>query len=217
MGDAPGFAILTIDALRAWGLTAPDLGASTTSEPIDPFGEVGLAVIDLEARWRVDDGRRRIDLDLVAADVDETVAVVGSPADVWACLTDPSLRSAWEGGRIVLDDPLAVRGVGSTGRCVTGRLATLEEVVDWQPYEHLGYRLTVPRIGPVEVAYDLARLEAGTSLRVRWAVPETADIDRSSLRAIGRERRAALGRLARLVAVGTGPASTTEMLEEVPT
>jgi uncharacterized protein YndB with AHSA1/START domain len=194
-------------------MTAAALGATPTTESIDPFGEVELAVVDLEARWVVDDRRRRIDLDAAAADIDETVTIDGPPAEVWAWLTRPALRSAWEGGLVVLDDPDALRGVGSTGRCVTGRLATLEEVVDWQPYEHLGYRVTVPGMGPVEVAYDLASVGAGTSLRVRWAIPISRDADRSRIPAIGHERRAALERLARIVAAEAHSARTTTTME----
>ena len=41
------------------------------------------------------------------------------------------------------------RGVGTIAQCVTGRLATLEEIVDWQPYDHVGWRLAVPGLGPV--------------------------------------------------------------------
>ena len=53
-------------------------------------------------------------------------------------------------------------------QCVTGRLATLEEIVDWQPYDHVGWRLTVPGVGPVAAAADLEPVDGGTRLRLRW-------------------------------------------------
>jgi hypothetical protein len=82
---------------------------------------------------------------------------------------------------------------------VTGRLATLEEIVDWQPYEHIGYRLAVPGVGPIEATYDLEPIADGTRVRLRWATPPNTPIDDSTIARAGRERRAALGRLSRLL------------------
>ena len=61
------------------------------------------------------------------------------------------------------------RGVGTTAQCVTGRLATLEEIVDWQPYDRVAWRLTVPGLGPVAATADLDPAASGTHLRLRWA------------------------------------------------
>ena len=62
------------------------------------------------------------------------------------------------------------RGVGTITQCVTGRLATIEEVVDWQPYDHIGWRVTVPDVGPVEATVDLDPVEGGTRVHLRWTV-----------------------------------------------
>jgi hypothetical protein len=83
-------------------------------------------------------------------------------------------------------------------QCVTGRLETLEEIVDWQPYDHIGYRLVVPDVGPVLATYDLRESDAGTTVRLRWA----ADGDQPSAEAAKRiegEKRAALDQLATLL------------------
>ena len=95
----------------------------------------------------------------------------------------------------MVDEPGAPRGVGSTARCVTGRLATLEEIVDWMPYDHVGYRLAVPGIGPVEASYDLDAVEAGTEVRLCWAVADAERVDRARLAAAVTDRRLALERL----------------------
>ena len=76
-------------------------------------------------------------------DVEATLAA--EPSVVWAHLTSPALRTRWE-GPIVIEETSAGgrRGVGTTAQCVTGRLATLEEIVDWQPYDRVAWRLAVP-------------------------------------------------------------------------
>lgn len=69
------------------------------------------------------------------------------------------------------------RGIGTTSQCVTGRLATLEEIVDWQPSDHAGWRLVVPAIGPVEATLDLAQVEHGTRVHLRWVMPAEMPVD----------------------------------------
>jgi hypothetical protein len=83
---------------------------------------------------------------------------------------------------------------------VSGRLATLEEIVDWQPYEHVGWRLAVPAVGPVLATVDLDPMDDTTRIRLRWegqaeSAPDAAVIDR-----IRADKEAAFGRLARIVA-----------------
>ena len=116
---------------------------------------------------------------------------VADPGVVWAHLTSPSLRSLWEGAiEIEEDSQGGRRGVGTTTRCVTGRLATLEEIVDWQPYDHVGWRLTVPAVGPVVATADLEASDEGTTVRVRWeSVGDVPPDPSSSRRFEPRDRR----------------------------
>jgi Protein of unknown function (DUF2652)/Polyketide cyclase / dehydrase and lipid transport len=195
-GAARGFAIITDDAMHALALDPADLGATGSREAIEPFGHVVVHHLDLEVRWQAERGLRRIDIDDSRAVVDERVVVEASAAEVWGALTTPDRRAAWEGAIVMVDKPGTPRGVGSTARCVTGRLATLEEIVDWMPYEHVGYRLAVPGIGPVEASYDLDAVEAGTEVRLRWAVADREGVDETRLDAAVTDRRGALQRLA---------------------
>ena len=91
------------------------------------------------------------------------------------------------------------RASGATTRCVTGRLATIEEVVDWQPYEHVGWRVAVAGLGPVAAIADLEAIEgAGTRVRLRWsALGET--VDGSLAAEFAGAKRAALARLERVL------------------
>jgi len=199
-GMARGFGLLTADAARALRVAPVDIGAREFNESVEAFGDLTLYLVDLEARWQAERERRRIDIADDRALVDVAQVVDAALADVWAHLTAPGLRSTWEGAIVVLDGlDGQPRGVGSTARCVTGRLATLEEIVDWQPYEHIGYRLAVPGVGPIEATYDLEPIADGTRVRLRWATPPNTPIDDSTIARAGRERRAALGRLSRLL------------------
>ena len=89
-----------------------------------------------------------------------------------------------------------MRGVGGTARCVTGRLATIEEIVDWAPYEHVGRRVAVPGIGAVETSHDLEPAGGGTRLDGPLAMRDAAD----------RRRRGRTG--ATRHGGGAGPAAT---------
>jgi hypothetical protein len=201
-GDASatrGFALFTSSAIDALGLAPDDLGLSTADVEIEQLGRVTTHTLDLEARWQTESGRRRLDEagadGVVIFDTERTIDA--EPSVVWAHLTSPALRARWEGPiRFEETSPGGRRGVGTTTQCVTGRLATLEEIVDWQPYDHVGWRLAVPGLGPVAATADLTSTDRGTNLRVRWVavgdpVGGPADIDRLRL-----ERRTALDRLA---------------------
>jgi hypothetical protein len=207
-----GYALLTQDAVTALGIDPRALGLMWTRETIEHFGEVEVFVLDLEARWQSETGRPRLDVSMDRAMIDLSVVTRAEPAIVWAHLTSPSLRPLWE-GPIVIEETSAGarRGVGTVAQCVTGRLATVEEIVDWQPYDHVGWRLAVPGVGPVEATVDLDAMEAGTGVRLRWAVGGVAPADQGTVALIAREKRAALDRLAMVLNAGDGTAAAQEV------
>ena len=85
-------------------------------------------------------------------------------------------------------------------QCITGRLATLEEIVDWQPYDHVAWRLVVPGIGPVAATADLAAAGAGTRLRQRWTSLAEPGVDPADARRFRADKEAAAVRLASVAA-----------------
>ena len=195
-----GFALFTAQAIEALGVDPTSLELSAAEETIEHLGPVSTFTLDLEARWQAESGARRIEVgeaDLIL-DLDATLA--GEPSVVWAHLTSPVLRTLWE-GPLVIDETLAGgrRGVGTLARCVTGRLATLEEIVDWQPYDHVGWRLAVPGVGPVAAAADLEPVDGGTHLRLRWEYQGGPPADPAEVSRIRADKAAAFGRLASVV------------------
>jgi hypothetical protein len=198
---ANGFALFTAAAVDALGLDPDVLGLRSGGESIEHLGHVDTFTLDLEARWQAESGERRLHI----ADGDAAFGVEASlpadPAVVWAHLTSPALRTRWE-GPIRIDEESAGgrRGVGTTAQCVTGRLATLEEIVDWQPYDRVAWRLAVPGVGPVAATADLDPTDSGTRLRLRWAYQGGAPADPGAIDQMRIDKEAAYARLATVIA-----------------
>ncbi|HET9757037.1 MAG TPA: DUF2652 domain-containing protein [Candidatus Limnocylindrales bacterium] len=200
-----GFAQFTSAAIAALGLDADSLGLQAGQVTIEHLGPVDTFTLDLEARWQAETGMRRLEIAETDVVLDVQTTFPAEPSIVWAYLTSPQLRTLWEG-------PIAIeevstggrRGIGTTAQCVTGRLATLEEIVDWQPYDRVAWRLAVPGIGPVAATADLEPTVDGTRLRLRWAYHGDAAIDAVGVERIRADKEAAYARLATVI-VGALP------------
>lgn len=184
------FAFLTDAAVAALALDPAGASQERMVAAPDGFAPLPGVLLDLDARWRLDTERVRLEPDRPV--LDTSLGIDAPPAVVWEHLTVPSLRAGWEGD-IRLQPVDGDGGPGSLAHCVTGRLAMLEEVVDWQPPVRVGWRVVVPGIGRIAVVADLAPDADGTRLRVRWA-PE-GEGDHAALRRLALVRRRALGRL----------------------
>ena len=105
---------------------------------IEHLGRVATFTLDLEARWQRETETRRVEIADADVILDVQATLAAEPSVVWGHLTSPALRTRWE-GPLVIEEISAGgrRGVGTTAQCVTGRLATLEEIVDWQPYDRV--------------------------------------------------------------------------------
>jgi hypothetical protein len=209
-----GFALFTADAVAALGLDPAALGFRAAEDTIEHLGRVATFTLDLETRWQLETAQRRLDVTEEDVVLDVVTTIGAEPSVVWAHLTSPSLRTLWEGPLVIEETlPGGRRGVGTTAQCVTGRLATLEEIVDWQPYDHVGYRLAVPDVGPVDASYDLAETDGGTRVRLRWAYQAGPPLDHEELARIRAEREAAFLRLAHVIA---GSLPVIEQMEARP-
>jgi uncharacterized protein YndB with AHSA1/START domain len=198
---ANGFALFTAAGVDALGLDPVALNLRSGEESIEHLGRVDTFTLDLEARWQAESGERRLEIAAgdVAFGLDATLAA--EPSVVWAHLTSPALRARWEGPiRIEETSAGGRRGVGTTAQCITGRLATLEEIVDWQPYDRVAWRLAVPGVGPVAATADLDPTERGTRLRLRWASQGGAPADAGAIDQMRVEKEAAYARLATIIA-----------------
>lgn len=178
--------LFTAAAVAALGLRPETLGLSAGQHVIEHLGAVDTFTLDLEARWQAERGERRLDISQADVAFDVEAILAAEPSMVWAHLTSPALRTRWE-GPIQFEETSTGgrRGVGTTVQCVTGRLATLEEIVDWQPYDRVAWRLAVPGVGPVAATADLDFTDRGTRLRIRWAYQGGTPADERALEHVG--------------------------------
>jgi hypothetical protein len=95
---------------------------------------------------------------------------------------------------------------------VTGRLATLEEIVDWQPHDRVAWRLAVPDLGPIAAVTDLDPVDGETRVRLRWAQqgapPATAT--QAAIARIRVDKAAAFERLAGVIGASTPDAAPAQ-------
>ena len=198
-GRASGFVVFTADAVRSLGLDPDVVGLVHGTESIEHLGEITTYVQDLEGRWQDEAAESRLVIGPARLFLETDVVVEADMSTVWSHLTSPALRARWEGGIVIDAGPAGSRpGVGTTLQCVTGRLATIEEIVDWQPFEHVGYRVIVPDVGVLDATYDLAAADGRTHVRQRWGGDSPVEAHQAV--AVLAERGAALGRLGALLA-----------------
>ena len=68
------------------------------------------------------------------------------------------------------------RGVGTVNHCIHGKEAVVEEVLDWQPYDHVTYRsqLPIPNVPKLVSTYRFEDLGDGrTRVEVRFGRRES--------------------------------------------
>jgi uncharacterized protein YndB with AHSA1/START domain len=198
---ANAFALFTAAAVDALELDPDALGLRSGGESIEHLGHVDTFTLDLEARWQAEAVAHRLEIAEADLTFDVETTLAAEPSIVWAHLTSPALRTRWE-GPIVIEETSAGgrRGVGTTAQCVTGRLATLEEIVDWQPYDRVAWRLAVPGLGPVAATADLDPTDSGTCVRLRWAYQGGTPADAGAVERMRVDKEAAYARLATVIA-----------------
>jgi hypothetical protein len=200
-----GYVRFTAAAVAAMGLDPEALALRAAQETYDHLGTIRTWTLDLEASWQAESAVRRLDIAAGRPILELELSVASDVATLWAFLTTPALRARWEGPIAISEaSPGGRRGVGTIAQCVTGRLATVEEIVDWQPHDHVGWRLAVPGLGPVGLTVDLAAEPGGARLRATWASLGSGEIDPRRV-ARYRSQREAAGRRLAAVAAGSQP------------
>jgi uncharacterized protein YndB with AHSA1/START domain len=175
-GSATGYVLLTDALLQAAGLDSTALGFVEHREHYDSIGEVIGWVYSLEARWQRELELRRVrvtvkdQFDAIEADIP------ASPAEVWAYVTDPARRADYVPGVERVDEvPLdGRRGIGTTNHCVHGEGVSLEEILDWRPYDYFTLKNTMVGMGTWVTTEELAAADGGTHVTIRFQRPRAA-------------------------------------------
>jgi uncharacterized protein YndB with AHSA1/START domain len=171
-----GYLLITDACLAAGSLDASQLGFDGHVEGYDGIGEVRAWIRDLHDAWRHEKQQRRVRVtardELGSVETD----LPAPPAVVWSALTDPSRRAAWVPDVVRVDQQVldGRRGVGTTNHCVHGAGATLEEILDWRPFDYFTMRSTMPGGLSLVTTSELTETPTGTHGVVRFGKPRTA-------------------------------------------
>jgi len=193
--DAHSYLLLTDAAMVALDLDPQALDMIGLTERYEGLGTVQCHLLDLARRWageqRRPAGPRPSGSQL--SRMERMLPV--TPAVTWELLTGPSRRMAWEGIASVEEVTPGQRGVGTVASCVVGRLKTVEEIVDWRPFDAVARRMRHPELGNLTTLYRLTEIASGTHLEATLFGP-------TSKRAVAgdfvAERETALDRLVAL-------------------
>jgi uncharacterized protein YndB with AHSA1/START domain len=162
-----GYAFVTDACADVMGLS----GLVPHVEHYQDVGEVSGGLLDLGARWQVEQASERS----VVAREDAGLlfeADIGAPShEVWAAMTDPAHGMQW---RVGVDDirvrnPSGGRGVGTVTHCVHRRTTIEQEVVDWLPPHHYTFRERNP-VGACVWTVSLAPLDGGACTHIEWRI-----------------------------------------------
>jgi uncharacterized protein YndB with AHSA1/START domain len=175
--------------VQALALDPVALGMRPATEHLEHLGELRVHLFDLEHRTATE-GRpwtppRRAPL------VEADLQLRAPPMAVWDQLTSPLLRPSWEGIERVEEATVSGRrGIGTMSACVAHRLASIEEILEWRPFEAFVRRASVAGVGRLSVRYELTEEDDSTRLQVRWygpaptaalAAAQRTNLDRLSL------------------------------------
>ena len=170
-----GYALLTDACLAAAGLDPTPLELREHRETYESLGEIRCWLHDLERAWRRERELRRVRVTDRDTMTSVEVELPVSPARAWSYLTDPLQRPKWVPAIVRIDQSNAAgrRGVGTTNHCVHGDGVTLEEILDWRPFDYFTIRTTVPEVASGLMTYELEPLDVGTRVRIRFGRPRS--------------------------------------------
>jgi hypothetical protein len=190
------YALYTEACTVAMGLPDPAAaGLVEHREEFEGVGEIGSWIRDLHAAWA--DEERRASVIVLPEDAFSTYEAIVSapPAIAWEWATSPIRRPRWQYGvEQVLPQggPPGRRGTGTVNHCIHGKDMIIEEVLDWQPYDHVSYRslLPIPNVpklvntflfedlddGRTRVVVRIARLRTAKELTVMEAIRSGLDL-----------------------------------------
>ena len=183
-----GYVLLTDACVAAAGLDPGPLGMREHLEAYEQLGEVPGWLYDLEGRWQRERELKRVTVsDRTAfARIQDDLSI--APETAWTYLTDPGHRARLIPGVERIDEVPSDgrRGVGTRNHCVHGDGATLEEILDWRPFEYFTLESVIPGALRFVTMTAFEPIEGGTRVTIRIQRPRGAR-DRAALEAIGPE------------------------------
>jgi hypothetical protein len=193
----PGYVLYTDAVVAAMGLDPARLRMRRHAEQVEDLGQVEGWIQDLHERWTEERERRRVKVSREEAVGVWSYEVPAARSVTWSFLTDPGLRSRWTPGvqRIDQSTPDGRRGIGTQNHCVHGKNASLEEILDWRPFDYFTILndVPVPLLAPIRTTYELEDVAGGTRV-TEYTAPGAGFGQRALLGVMGRLMAGVLAR-----------------------
>jgi uncharacterized protein YndB with AHSA1/START domain len=164
----PAYALFSGACVAAMGVDPAALGMTGYRESYDDLGEVDAWVHDLGSAWTKELERSRV----VVSERDAGYVlerIQPAPRDiVWSFMTDPALRPRWQADVTGVDELPTTprRGIGTTNHCMHGAEVLIEEILDWQPTDHVTLRTTMPNGFKATSTFKFEDTPEGTRVRL---------------------------------------------------
>ena len=171
------YALFTQSCVDVMDVDVSALGMWAMSETYEHIGTISAWVHDLETRWHEEESRSRVIVSEAEAIFRFEQLTPAPPQVLWEFVTAPGRRMGWQAG-VTGVELTAIgnrRGVGSTNHCLHGKGASIEQLLDWRPYDYVTIRNTVPTpLGELHFLQttELEPTSGGTVLHLRMAPPE---------------------------------------------
>jgi uncharacterized protein YndB with AHSA1/START domain len=158
------YALFTEPTTKELGLDCARIGMPAHREEYD-VGAVIAFVENLEERWQIEDTQvsRRLADDEAALRIDWDLPA--PPSTVWEWLASPILRTRWQAGTLDVTTTALRLEPGVTNHCVHGQSSTLEQILEWRPFEE-STRVSKSMFGEMTSTFLLEPNDAGTHLTV---------------------------------------------------
>ena len=156
------YALITDACVAALGLQPAALGLARHVERSPDTGEVVAYVADLEARWKLEQERRRVRVGEDEAAFAVEVSLSAGRELTWELLTSPQKRLLWQVDAIEQADLGGRRATGTASVCVDGRARIYEEILDWRPFDYVTERVSLPGGVRAVLTTALESVEDGT-------------------------------------------------------
>lgn len=143
-------------------------------------GQIKAWIHDLEVRWQEEEQRQRVYVSPEEALFTSTVEVSAPPQVVWEFVTTPGRRVQWQAGIGVTNVEQSNkkggrRGVGMVSHCMHGAGVSVEEILDWRPFDYFTDRSTYPEFGlSVVSTMEFEPTMTGTLVHTRIQQPRSA-------------------------------------------
>ena len=143
------YVVVTEPVLEAIDGDAEALGLLRHVEHLD-VGDVEVFIENLQDRWVADQDRTHAAVSSETAQGSFEWRQPRTPRELWPWYTDPRKRLEWQEDLESVDEFVeGRRGVGTVNHCAHGGSVTVQQVLNWQPFETFTTRDEIERDGPV--------------------------------------------------------------------